>query len=108
MRVLLRTLLTVGLTVLAISAAPATVTGADCAPNDTVCRQLQDAKQSQADTSRRLQDIQQSLASTQTKASQTLAVIDGLKAQIAVQQGKIAQTQSRLAATVRQIQLTEA
>ena len=68
----------------------------------------QDAKQSQAETNRRLQDIQQSLANTQTKANQTLAYIDGLKAQIAAQQVKIAQTQTSLGATERQIQLTEA
>jgi murein DD-endopeptidase MepM/ murein hydrolase activator NlpD len=103
-----RMLLAVGLTVLVIGVAPASVAGSDCAPNDTVCRQLQDAKQNQADTNRRLQDIQQSLANTQTKATQTLAYIDQLKGQIAAQQAKIAQTQARLGATDRQIQATEA
>jgi murein DD-endopeptidase MepM/ murein hydrolase activator NlpD len=103
-----RVLLGVGLAALVIGIAPASVAGSDCAPNDAICRQLQDAKQSQADTNRRLQDIQQSLADTQTKASQTLAYIDQLKAQIAAQQARIAQTQARLGATERQIQLTEA
>ena len=103
-----RTLLAVGLAVLVIGVAPASVAGSDCAPNDTVCLQLQDAKQNQANTNLRLQDIQQSLASTQTKANQTLAYIDQLKAQIAALQSKIAQTQTRLAATDRQIQVTEA
>ncbi len=103
-----RTLLAVGLTVLVIGVAPASVAGSDCAPNDTICRQLQDAKQSQADTNHRLQDIEQSLANAQTKANQTLAVIDELRAQVAAQQAKIAQTQTRLGATARQIRLTEA
>jgi murein DD-endopeptidase MepM/ murein hydrolase activator NlpD len=102
------TLLAIALTVLAIGIAPPSVARADCAPNDTVCRQLQDAKQSQAATGRGLQDIQQSLANAQTKATQTLAYIDELNAQIAAQQVKIAQTRTRLGATERQIQLTEA
>jgi murein DD-endopeptidase MepM/ murein hydrolase activator NlpD len=100
--------LAVALTVLAIGFAPASVAGADCAPNDTVCRQLQDAKQRQADANRRLQDIQQSVADAQTKATQTLAIINDLDAQIAAQRVKIAQSQTRLGATARQIQLTEA
>lgn len=100
--------LAVGLALLVLAAAPVSVAGADCAPNDTVCRQLQDAKQSQADTNRRLQDIQQSLANAQKKATETLAYIDQLKAQIAAQQAKVAQTQTRLGDTDRQIRLTEA
>jgi murein DD-endopeptidase MepM/ murein hydrolase activator NlpD len=106
--VLRSTLLAVALTVLAVGIAPAPVARADCAPNDTVCRQLQDAKQSQADANRRLQDIQQSLADALTKASQTLAYIHQLEALIAAQQGKIAQTRARLGATERQVQLTQA
>ncbi|HEY4025008.1 MAG TPA: peptidoglycan DD-metalloendopeptidase family protein [Candidatus Dormibacteraeota bacterium] len=102
------TALAVALTVVLVGMAPASVARADCAPNDAVCRQLQDAKQSQVDANRRLQDIQQSLANAQTKASQTLAYVDELKAQIAAQQAKIAQTQTRLGASERQIQLTEA
>jgi len=100
--------LAVGLTLLVICLAPTPVAGDDCAPNDTVCRQLQDAKQSQADTNRRLQDIQQSLAGAQQKANQTLAYINELKAQIAAQQAKIAQTQAKVRETERQIRLTEA
>jgi murein DD-endopeptidase MepM/ murein hydrolase activator NlpD len=107
-KVLRRTLLAVGLTVLVIGVAPAPMAAGDCAPTDPICRQLQEAKQNQADANRRLQDIQQSLASNQTKASQTLGYIGELKAQIAAQQVKIAQTQTKLAATERQIQLTEA
>lgn len=103
-----RTPIAVGLTLLVICLAPSPVAGADCAPNDTVCQQLQNAKQSQADTGRRLQDIQQSLADAQQKASQTLAYINELKAQIAAQQAKIAQTQTKLRETERQIRLTEA
>ena len=101
-------LLAVALTVLAIGIAPAPEAGAGCAPNDTVCLQLQNAKQSQADAGRRLQDIQLSLADAQTKATQTLAYMDQLRAQIAALQAKIAQTQTKLAATERQIQVTEA
>ncbi|HKA11398.1 MAG TPA: peptidoglycan DD-metalloendopeptidase family protein [Candidatus Dormibacteraeota bacterium] len=97
-----------GLTLLVICLAPTPVAGGDCAPNDTVCQQLQNAKQNQADTGRRLQDIQQSLADAQQKASQTLAYINELKAQIAAQQAKIAQTQAKLRETERQIRLTEA
>jgi murein DD-endopeptidase MepM/ murein hydrolase activator NlpD len=103
-----RTPLAVGLTLLMIWVAPAPVAGQDCAPNDTICRQLQDAKQSQADTNRRLQDIQQSLDNAQKKATQTLAYIDQLKAQIAALQAEIAQTQTKLAENERQIRLTEA
>ena len=99
--------LAIGLTLLVISVAPASV-AADCAPNDTICQQLQNAKQSQADTNRRLQDIQQSLADAQTKATQTQAYMDQLNAQIAAQQAKIAQTQTRLRNNERQIRLTEA
>jgi murein DD-endopeptidase MepM/ murein hydrolase activator NlpD len=100
--------LAVGLSLLLISVAPAAGAAAACAPNDTVCKQLQDAKQNQADNNRRLQDIQQSLADAQKKATETLALIDQLKAQIAAQQAKIAQTQTKLGETERQIRLTEA
>ena len=102
------TLLAVALTVGMVGIAPASVARAACAPNDTVCLQLQDAKQSQVNANRRLQDIQQSQADNQTKATQTLAYIGQLKAQIAALRAKIAQTQTRLGATERQIQLTEA
>ena len=90
-----------------IGIAPIPV-AATCAPNDTLCLQLQDAKQSQANANLKLQDIQQSLADTQTKATQTRTVIDQLKAQIAGLQAKIAQGQTRLRTTERQIQLTGA
>ena len=103
-----RTPLAVGLTLVVVCLAPTPAAGDDCAPNDTVCQQLQNAKQSQADTGRRLQDIQQSLADAQQKANQTLAYINELKAQIAAQQAKIAQTQTKLRETERQIRLTEA
>ncbi len=103
-----RMLLAVASTLLVISIAPASVTGADCAPTDTVCRQLQDAKQSQADTRRRLQDIQQSLAAAQDKANQTLAVVNDLKAQIAAQLVEIAKTVASLGENERQIRFTEA
>ncbi|HYW27255.1 MAG TPA: peptidoglycan DD-metalloendopeptidase family protein [Terriglobales bacterium] len=99
-------LLAVAMTAMAI--APARVADAACAPTDTVCLQLQDAKQSQATAVTRLQGIQQSLADAQTKGIQTMAVVDQLKSQIASQQAKIAQTQTRLATTTRQIQVTEA
>jgi len=100
--------LALALAALVIGVGPAPAAGADCAPSDTVCRQLQDAKQSQANAGQRLQAIQQSLASAQTKASQTRTVVDQLNAQIAAQQAKIAQTQTRLAATRHQIEVTEA
>ena len=44
--------------------APTPVAGATCAPNDTLCLQLQDAKQTQANANLKLQDIQQSLEKT--------------------------------------------
>jgi murein DD-endopeptidase MepM/ murein hydrolase activator NlpD len=96
------------LTALGIGVAPASVADAACAPNDTVCLQLQQAKQAQADANLQLQGIQQSAADAQTKATQTQAVIDQLNAQIADQRARIAQTQARLAATESQIQATEA
>jgi murein DD-endopeptidase MepM/ murein hydrolase activator NlpD len=88
--------------------APARVARAACAPNDTVCLQLQNAKQLQATAGQQLQQIQQSLADAQTKATQTIAIVNQLKAQIAALQAKIAQTQTRMAATARQIQDTAA
>jgi len=103
-----RVLLAAGLTLLSTLIAPGPVAASDCAPNDTVCQQLQNAKQNQADNNRRLQDIQQSLADAQQKASQTMAYINDLNAQIAAQQAKIVQTQTKLAQTERQIRLTEA
>jgi len=101
-------LLAVALTALALGIAPAPVAEATCAPNDTVCLQLENAKQAQATASLQLQQIQQSLADVQTKATQTIAVVNQLKAQIAALQARIAQTQTRMAATARQIQLTSA
>jgi murein DD-endopeptidase MepM/ murein hydrolase activator NlpD len=99
-------LLTVAL--LAISGAPAPVRAADCAAGDTTCRQLQDAKQSQASTNQRLQDIQRSMVDAQQKADQTRAYIAELDGQIHQQQAVIAGTQARLADIERQIRLTEA
>jgi len=108
MRLGLLLLLAGAATALLFGVGSAPAAGADCAPADTVCRQLQDAKQSQADAGQRLQGIQQSLADAQTKATQTQAVVGQLQAQIVAQQAKIAQTRTRLAATQGQIQTTEA
>jgi murein DD-endopeptidase MepM/ murein hydrolase activator NlpD len=96
------------LTLLAISAPATPVVRADCAPNDTVCRQLQDAKQSQAEKGRRLQDIQTSLADAQSKAAQTLAYLNDLKAQIEAQKADVARTLTLLGDNERQTRLTEA
>jgi murein DD-endopeptidase MepM/ murein hydrolase activator NlpD len=101
-------LLAVTVTALLVGTGPARVASAACAPNDTVCNQLQAAKQSQAAAGQQLLGIQQGLADAQTKARQTMAIVDQLKAQIAAEQASIAQTQARLAATRRQIQVTEA
>ena len=101
-------LLAVALGALALGIAPARVAGAGCAPNDTVCLQLESAKQVQAAADLQLQQIQASLADAQTRATQALAIVNQLKAQIAALQAKIAQTQTRMAATARQIQLTSA
>jgi murein DD-endopeptidase MepM/ murein hydrolase activator NlpD len=101
-------LLAVALSALAFGIAPAHVAGAACAPNDTVCLQLQSAKQSQANASLQLQQIQQSLTDAQTKATQTFTIVNQLKALITDLQAKIAQTQARMATTTRQIQVTTA
>ncbi len=102
----------VGAVVLAALAALALSGGAahadTCAPADTICQQLQQAKQTQSSTSQRLQDIERSLADAQQKANQTLAYIDDLTAQIGRQQAVIADTQARLRETERQIRFTEA
>ena len=108
MTVLRRVPLALALAFLALSAAPAPSARADCAPNDTLCRQLQDAKQAQADRARRLQDIQGSLADAQNKAAQTVAYLHDLQAQIDGQRALVAQTAARLADNERQIQETEA
>ncbi len=107
-RLLGRLLLAAGLTSALVAAASVTAAGDTCAPNDTVCQQLQSAKQRQSDTNNRLQAIEQSLADTQQKASQTLALILDLNAQIAAQQASIAQTRVRLGETERQVRLTGA
>src|SRR5437764_218265 len=96
------------LALLSISLLPAAATAADCAPNDTVCRQLQEVKQRQADAGHQLEDIKASLADAQTKAGQMQVYLDGLKAQLAAQQAEIAQTVGRLADNDRRIRLTEA
>lgn len=101
-------LLAAAMSALALGIGPARVARAACAPNDTVCLQLQNAKQTQADAGRQLQGIQQSLADAQTKANQTMAYVGQLNAQIAAQQAKIVDTQTRMAATSRQIELTTA
>ena len=90
-----------------IPLAPTSTAGADCAPNDTLCRQLQDAKQNQTSAGRRLQDIQQGIADAQNKAAQTLTYLNELKARIAAQRAEIAQTLARLGENERQIKLTE-
>ena len=100
--------LAIALAFLALSAAPVPSARADCAPNDTVCRQLQDAKQAQADRARRLQDIQGGLADAQNKAAQTVAYLHDLQAQLDGQRAQVAQTVARLADNERQIQQTEA
>jgi len=101
-------LLAVALTALALGIAPAPVAEATCAPNDTVCLQLENAKQAQATASLQLQQIQQSLADAQTKATQAITIVNQLKAQVADLEAKIAQTQTRMAATARQMQVTAA
>lgn len=80
----------------------------NCAPGDTTCRQLQDAKQSQSSTSQKLNDIEQSLADAQHKANRTRAYIDELTGEIARQQAAIADTQARLLDADRRIRLTQA
>jgi murein DD-endopeptidase MepM/ murein hydrolase activator NlpD len=101
-------LLAVALTALTLGIAPVREAGAACAPNDTICQELQNAKQTQATASLQVQQIQQSLADAQTKAAQIIAVVNQLKAQIAALQARIAQTQTRMAATAHQIQVTAA
>jgi murein DD-endopeptidase MepM/ murein hydrolase activator NlpD len=101
-------LLAVALGALLLGIAPARVAEATCAPNDTVCLDLESKKQVQATDALQLQQIQASLTDAQTKATQTIAIVNQLKAQIAALQAKIAQTQTRMAATARQIQATAA
>ena len=80
----------------------------DCAPGDTACRQLQDAKRSQADAGQRLQDIRRSIADAQQKASRARAFIEELNGDIAHQQAAIADTRARLEETERQMRFTQA
>jgi len=80
----------------------------DCAPGDTTCQQLQDAKRSQANTSQRLTDIQSSLVDAQQKANRTRAYIAELNGQIVRQQAVIAETRAKLRETERQIRFTQA
>jgi murein DD-endopeptidase MepM/ murein hydrolase activator NlpD len=101
-------LLAVALCVLALGIVPAREARAACAPSDTVCLQLESEKQVQASDALQLQQIQASLADAQTKASQTITIVNQLKAQITALQAKIAQTQAKMAATARQIQATTA
>jgi murein DD-endopeptidase MepM/ murein hydrolase activator NlpD len=91
-----------------LGAVPAGARADDCASTDTVCQQLQQARQSQSSTSQRLHAIQQSLADAQQKADQTRAYIGELNAQIARQQAAIADTTAHLQETERQMRFTQA
>jgi murein DD-endopeptidase MepM/ murein hydrolase activator NlpD len=101
-------LLAVALSAVVLGIAPAPVAEATCAPNDTICLDLQSKKQDQANANLALQQVQQSLADAQTKATQTMTIVTQLRTQITALQAKIAQTQTRMAATARQIQVTAA
>jgi murein DD-endopeptidase MepM/ murein hydrolase activator NlpD len=95
--------------VLLVSAAAGPGVRADqCAAWDTTCRQLQAAKQSQADAVQKLRAIEQSLADAQQKADQTLAYIGELNARITQQQAAIVESQARLLETERQMRFTQA
>jgi murein DD-endopeptidase MepM/ murein hydrolase activator NlpD len=96
------------LALLVAAVATPAVRADQCAPSDTTCRKLQDAKQSQTSASQRLTAIEQSLADAQQKANQTQALIDGLTARIAQQQAAIAESQTRLLETERQMRFTQA
>jgi murein DD-endopeptidase MepM/ murein hydrolase activator NlpD len=80
----------------------------DCDPRVPSCRQLQQAKQDQADAGQRLGDIQRSIADAQQKASRTRRYLDDLNGQIAHQQAAVADTQARVQETERQVRFTEA
>jgi len=80
----------------------------DCAAWDTTCRELQAAKQDQANASQRLQDIARSMADAQQKADRTMAYIDELKGQVARQRAAIAVTQAKVRETERRVRMTEA
>jgi murein DD-endopeptidase MepM/ murein hydrolase activator NlpD len=79
-----------------------------CAPGNTACQQLQQARQSQAATSDRLAQIEASLTDAQQKADQVRTYLDQLLDQISHQQAAILTTATGIADTERQIRLTEA
>lgn len=96
------------LVIITLVTAAVPVHADDCAPDDMLCRQLQDAKQRQSSTSQQLNDIQQSLADAQKKATWTRAYIDELTGEIARHQRAVADTQARLLETDRKIRFTQA
>jgi murein DD-endopeptidase MepM/ murein hydrolase activator NlpD len=89
-------------------AGPEPVPGLDCNSGDSTCQALKQAQQSQQAAQSRLDQVKQSLADAQTKAQQTMALINDLNARIAVQKKAIAATQSKMQETERQIRLTQA
>ena len=97
-----------GLLPVALALGAAGASADSCAPGDSVCQQLQQAKQRQASTSDHLAQIEAGLADAQRKADQVQSLLAQLAAEIATQQAAIALTQSRISDTERQIRLTEA
>src|SRR5437588_2051556 len=90
------------------TAAPGPAGADSCPAGDSVCQQLQDARQTQADTDRHLQEIQGSIADVQQRANATMVYIRQLDAQVEQQRAAVAQTQAQLDETDRRIRLTEA
>jgi murein DD-endopeptidase MepM/ murein hydrolase activator NlpD len=103
-----RALALIGAAGLLALCTPKPAAAADCPAQNATCQKLKDAKHNQASTSQRLHDIETSLAGAQQKASETLAYVNELNAQIDLQKAEIAKTQAKIAETERQIRFTEA
>lgn len=103
-----RLALVVLLCALALPLAPTTASAIYCDLGDSVCNSLNDAKNNQQDAGARLADIQQKLGDTQAKVNALASLLRQLGIQKRAQEAAIAQTQTQLDATDRQIRLTEA
>lgn len=101
-------LLSFTLALLIVPAAPLAARADYCDPGDTVCQQLQQAKQAQNDAQSQLDYIKSQIANVQAQVVALVAQIKQLNVQIAAQQAQIDKTQAQIDATDRQIRLTQA
>lgn len=80
----------------------------DCSPYDSLCQDLQDAKNQQSATANSLADIQKKIVDTQAQANAVQVLIYQLDGQIRAQQAAIDKTKGQIDELDRQIRFTKA